>query len=120
MTALVSNERLCYSCTRVNVDCERGLRIMRHSHLTLCTLFAIVLLLGSSFAARADSVPRMSTDELMSRLGDAALTVLDVRADWDWNQSSEKISGAERVNPAVVGDWAGIYPKDRTLVLYCS
>jgi hypothetical protein len=94
--------------------------IMRHSHLALCALFAAVLLLGSSLAARADSVPRMSTEELKSRLGDAALTVLDVRADWDWNQSAEKITGAERVNPAAVDEWAGNYPKARTLVLYCS
>ncbi len=94
---------------------------MRHGSLAICAvLMAVALLLGSGFAARADSVPRMSTDELKSRLGDADLAVLDVRTDWDWNQSAEKIAGAKRVNPAAVEEWAGSYPKEGTLVLYCS
>ena len=94
---------------------------MRHGYLAICAVLVVVaLLLGSGLAARADSVPRMSTDELKSRLGDADLAVLDVRTDWDWNQSAEKIAGATRVNPAAVEEWAGSYPKERTLVLYCS
>jgi rhodanese-related sulfurtransferase len=94
---------------------------MRHIYRVLCAVsVAVVLLLGSGIAARADSVPRMSTDVLNSRLGEAGLTVLDVRTDWDWNQSAEKIAGAERVSPAAVEEWAGRFPKERTLVLYCS
>ena len=94
---------------------------MRHGYLAICAVLVVVaLLLGSGLAARADSVPRMSTDELKSRLGDADLAVLDVRTDWDWNQSAEKIAGATRVNPVAVEEWAGSYPKERTLVLYCS
>jgi rhodanese-related sulfurtransferase len=88
--------------------------------LIFIALIATVLFAVSAFAAGAESVPRMSTDELKSRLGDADLAVLDVRTDWDWNQSAEKIAGATHVNPAAVEDWAGSYPKERTLVLYCS
>ena len=94
---------------------------MRHGPLAICAVLVVVaLLLGSGFAVRADSVPRISTDELKSRLSDADLAVLDVRTDWDWNQSAEKIAGAKHVNSASVEEWAGSYPKGRTLVLYCS
>lgn len=97
------------------------IRVMRQGHLVICSVFVVAaLLFGLGCAAYADSVPRMSTDELKSRLGDADLAVLDVRTDWDWNQSAEKIAGAEHVNPSAVEEWAGSYPKERTLVLYCS
>jgi len=96
-------------------------RDMRHCRLAICAVLAVAaLLVGSEFTAYADNVPLMSTDELKSRLGDGDLTVLDVRSDWDWNQSAEKISGAERAKPGAAEEWVGKYPKDRTLVLYCS
>lgn len=83
-------------------------------------LIATALLLATAFAAGAASVPRMSTDELKSRLGEADLVVLDVRGSWDWDKAAEKIAGSERVNPAAAEQWAGNYPREKTLVLYCA
>jgi rhodanese-related sulfurtransferase len=83
-------------------------------------LIAAALLLATAFTASAATVPRMSTDELKSRLGEVDLVVLDVRGGWDWDQSGEKIAGAERVNPAAAEQWADNYPREKTLVLYCA
>ncbi len=80
-------------------------------------VLAGVVNLGMS--ARAE-VPRMPVEELQSRLGSADLVVLDVRSTRDWNASEEKIAGAVRENPARPQDWAGKYPKEATLVLYCT
>jgi rhodanese-related sulfurtransferase len=83
-------------------------------------LIAAALLLAAAFTAGAATVPRMSTDELKLRLGEVDLVVLDVRGNWDWDKSGEKIAGAERVNPAEAEQWAGNYPREKTLVLYCA
>ena len=94
---------------------------MGFRHLAISAVIVATALLFSPVAAVcAADVPRISTDELKSRLGDAELTVLDVRTGWDWNQAPEKIVGAVRVDPQSVQEWAGNYPKDRTLVLYCA
>lgn len=93
----------------------RSGRLMIH-----VVVVASLLLFGLLSAALAEDVPRMSTEELKGLLGDTDLTVLDVRTDWDWNQASEKIVGAQRAEPRTVQEWAGNYPKDRRLVLYCA
>jgi len=86
-------------------------------HVSIATL---LLLLAMSFAASADSVPRMSTDELNSHLGENAPLILDVRASRDWTGSTDKIIGAVRVDPGSVNQWAADFPKERAIVLYCA
>jgi rhodanese-related sulfurtransferase len=88
--------------------------------MTIVSLSAAMLLTATAFAADTESVPRMSTGELKSRLGEPGLLVLDVRGSWDWDSSNEKIPGSEHVNPTEVDQWAGHYPKEKTLVLYCA
>ena len=83
-------------------------------------LIAATLLLVTAFSASADNVPRMSTDELNARLGEADLTVLDVRGSWDWAPAEARIVGAHRVNPGAPAEWAGNYPMDNPIVLYCA
>ena len=94
------------------------MRIRRHVIQTV--LLAVILLLAAAFTASADNVPRMSTDELNARLGEADLTVLDVRGSWDWNPAEARIAGAQRVNPGTPAQWAGNYAKDKPVVLYCA
>jgi hypothetical protein len=65
-------------------------------------------------------VPRMSLDNLKSRLGDASVVVIDVRQPSDWDGSSVKIKGALREDPKNVSAWASKYSKDKTLVFYCA
>lgn len=65
-------------------------------------------------------IPRLTIDELKSRLGDPALVVIDVRSSADWNGSSIKIKGAVREVYANAAKWASKYDKDKTIVLYCA
>ncbi len=67
-------------------------------------------------------VPRMTREELKASLllGNPDLTVLDVRIAGEWGASREKIQGAIREDPEKVKSWADKYPKNKTLVLYCS
>jgi rhodanese-related sulfurtransferase len=94
---------------------------MRNKHLSLYTIIiTTVLLLAMCLTASAASVALMSTDELKSRLGDADLVVLDVRAGRDWHNSDKKIAGSERVKPGGANQWVINYPKDKEIVLYCA
>jgi hypothetical protein len=65
-------------------------------------------------------IPRMTIDELKSRLSDPSLVIIDVRASVDWNESSSKIKGAIRETYAAAEKWASKYDKNKTIVLYCA
>lgn len=80
--------------------------------LILTAMFAVI-------ACAADT-PRMTREELKAQLGNPDLIVLDVRRGGDWIDSDYKIKGAVREEPGQEQSWAGHYPKDKTLVLYCS
>lgn len=76
--------------------------------------------LGSTTAMTENSpVPRMTIEELKGMLGDPQVVVLDVRSKYDFDDSRSMIKGAVREDPARI-DWAQKYPKDKTLVLYCT
>jgi hypothetical protein len=68
----------------------------------------------------SDQVPRMSIDDLKHRLGSSDTVILDVRTGWSWSASNDKIAGAIREDPKQFSHWYDKYPKDKTLVLYCS
>lgn len=80
----------------------------------------LTCVLVTSFGAFAESVPRMTVDELKSRLGADDVVVLDVRSSRDWNASDTSITGAVRVSPNDVSQWAGDFPNQKTFVLYCT
>ncbi len=86
-------------------------------HLSFLT---ILFLFASSFVVVAASVPRISTDELKSHLGEDALLVLDVRSNRDWVGSAVKVVDAVRVDPGRVDQWASNYSKESKIVLYCA
>lgn len=79
-----------------------------------------VLLLVSSVSVFAVTVPRMSSDELKSHIGEEGVVILDVRANADWAATNDKITGAVRVAPGDVNQWADNYDKGKTIVLYCA
>ena len=83
-------------------------------------LLAAVFLLATSLLVSAANIPRMSTDDLKSRLGEPGLVVLDSRSGSDWERASQKIVGAVRVDPRETEKWAGDYSKEQTIVLYCN
>jgi rhodanese-related sulfurtransferase len=70
--------------------------------------------------ASADDVPRITKDELKSKLDDPNVVILDVIREEDWKLSERKIKGAVRESPEKWKSWAQKYGKDKTLVLYCS
>jgi hypothetical protein len=78
---------------------------------TLCMLGQLAI---------AAEVPRMTKEELKSKLDNPDVVIVDVRVGKDWKGSEFKIKGAVRGNPAEFSSWAEKYPKDKTLVLYCA
>src|SRR5690349_12145633 len=86
----------------------------------LLTLAAGVSFAGVGEKPAADVAPRMTIDELKARLGSADLAVIDVRAEGDWKESDLKIAGAVREDPTAPDKWAGKYPVEKTVVLYCA
>jgi len=67
-----------------------------------------------------DKVPRMTKEELKPLLGKPDVLVVDVRASGDWEKETLMIQGAIREDPMKVESWMEKYPKDKTLVFYCS
>ena len=81
------------------------------------TGLALFLAAGSAVAAGA---PRMTIEELNSRLGETELVVVDTRRAGDWSSSAAQIKGAVRRNPSAVAAWAEEYERGQTIVAYCA
>lgn len=79
-----------------------------------------MLLASALFAVAASDVQRISAEELNSRLGQADLTVIDVRTGGDWNNSDRMIATAIRSNPNDIAPLRSKLAKDQTIVLYCA
>lgn len=62
--------------------------------------------------------PRMSIEELLSRIDDPHTTVIDVRRGQ--NKAGTKIKGAVVHDPEHVHAWAETYDEEQVLVLYCA
>jgi rhodanese-related sulfurtransferase len=84
----------------------------------LALVAAAMLFCAPVFAA--DEAPRISKEEAKALLNDPNVVVLDARITPDWKKSDRKIKGAVRVDPLDVGAWAGNYPRDRKLIVYCA
>jgi hypothetical protein len=78
---------------------------------TLCMLAQLAI---------AAEVPRMTKNELNSKLDDPDVVIVDVRVGKDWKGSEFKIKGAVRGDKNNINAFAGKYPKDKTFVLYCA
>lgn len=84
-------------------------------------LFAFVLTGCLQNVSLAAKVPRMTKEELKSLLGNPDVIVVDVRIAAEWKRADLKIQGAVREDPEKdYKTWASKYPKDKTLVFYCS
>jgi rhodanese-related sulfurtransferase len=82
-------------------------------------LFAAVWMFSSPGFA-ADEAPRISKEEVNALLNDPSVALLDARLTPDWKKSDRKIKGAVRVDPLDVGVWAGNYPKNKKIIVYCA
>ena len=82
----------------------------------LCGTFQMALPMGAGIEA-----PRVSKEEVKAMLGNPDVVILDVRESQSWKDAKWKIQGAVREDPEKdVKTWAEKYPKDKTLILYCS
>ena len=90
-------------------------------------VFWLCLFLSSGMASTALGMgkgvepQRITQDQLFAMLGKPGVVILDVREGDSWEKSKLKIQGAVREDPEKdVKGWSERYPKDKTLVFYCS
>lgn len=94
---------------------------MKNERLRFFLGLGLLLLLALAGPAHGeDDISRISTEQLKGMLGNADLVILDGRIVKEWRKSDRKIAGALRVDPHDVSSWAGDYPKDKKIVVYCS
>lgn len=84
--------------------------------LWICLLFAGCLKNLSSDTG----APRITREEVKTLLGQSDVVILDVRLEEEWKKSEWKIRGAGHENPEAVKDWHSKYPKEKTIIFYCS
>ena len=63
---------------------------------------------------------RISVAQLKEMLGRNDVIIVDVRDPISWDKSDSKIRGAVRENPEELAAWINKFPKDKTIVFYCS
>jgi rhodanese-related sulfurtransferase len=71
-------------------------------------------------ATATDVAPRISLDDFRRRYeSNEPVTVLDARSAKAWDEATEKIQGAIRIDPDHFRPQAN-WPKDRLTVAYCT
>jgi rhodanese-related sulfurtransferase len=85
----------------------------------LILLFSLLLAGAIAYPAAAD-VPLITKEELKPLVDDPNIIILDVRRGKDWSSSEFKIKGAVHADPNDYKNWAGVYPKEKKIVLYCA
>jgi predicted sulfurtransferase len=94
---------------------------MKQSWTIIVFLVAFVLTGCLQNLALDAKVPRMTKEELKPLLGNPEVIILDVRVAGEWKRGTLKIQGAVHEDPEKdYKTWASKYPKDKTLVFYCS
>jgi rhodanese-related sulfurtransferase len=83
------------------------------------TVLLVLIALAYGFA-RADDGHTMTKEHLRSMLGKPDVIIIDVRTNYDWDNSKVKIPGAVREEGMKFGSWMNKYPKDKTIILYCA
>ncbi len=90
------------------------------NRLLIGTFIILLMVGGCTTLAKSTDAPRMTKEELKTKLDSPDLVIIDVRYGTDWTDSDLKIKGAIREDPSTVDSWASKYPKDRALVFYCA
>jgi len=94
------------------------------SAIQICILLTLVFTFGCHHRIKSikqvEHIPRITKAELKQKLGDPAVSIIDVRYSTNWKKSDRLIAGAVREEPMEVGAWIHKYPKDQMIVLYCD
>ncbi len=87
----------------------------------LCLFLSIGMASTALGMGKGVEPQRITKDQLFAMLGKPGVVILDVRVADAWEKSKLKIQGAVREDPEKdVKVWSEKYPKDKTLVFYCS
>lgn len=86
--------------------------------LVVAVLAGICAWQAPGVAAGGDDVPRMTKEELKSRLGSPEVVVLDVR--FGGENAPRRITGSVFEDPEKVSVWSPDYPKEKKIVIYCA
>lgn len=90
-------------------------RAVRTARAILTVLTFLPLLAVPAPAAEA---PRIDPAELKAMLGKPGVAIVDVRVEAA--TAATRIPGSVYRNPAEYAEWSKKYPRDITIVLYCS
>ena len=98
---------------------------MKRAVASILAVLAAVLFLAAFANAAMPSkkkafpdIPRITKEELMDKLADPEVIIIDVRPVQQWNSAKLKIVGAIHEDSVDIESWAEKYPKDKTIVLY--
>ena len=85
----------------------------------------IALMAGNQLGPPAASaasveVARISIERTKQMLANPDVVIIDVRTAKTWWRSAAKIENAVREEPGSLEGWAEKYPKDKTLIFYCT
>ena len=92
----------------------------RNMWLTILLVMGLAAVFAVASISVAETVPRMTKEELKGMLGSSDLVLVDVRRGKDWDASEFKIKGAVRKDPNGLDKWKGELSKEKTIVLYCA
>jgi hypothetical protein len=96
-------------------------KMKRASHYVLVVLIAgVVFFRVVSLALGFEDVSKMDKDELKALLDKPDVVIFDARTSSDWDKSDIKIKGAHRLDQNDVESVKTMYPKERTIVVYCA
>ncbi len=90
---------------------------MKKLFVSAFVLLSVVLFCGGAIG---QNVSRMTKEDLRAMLRNPDVFVIDVRLPQEWAGSEKKIRGAIREDPLAVDSWMSNFPKEKTLVFYCS
>jgi hypothetical protein len=98
---------------------------MKRVTVPILAIFVAVTFLAATAKAAKPSkkksfpdVPRITKEELMEKLKNPEVIILDVRPEQQWKGTKLKIVGAIHEDPMEIESWAVNFPKDKTIVLY--
>ena len=86
--------------------------------VALGLLFSVNPVIGASGAEKDPD--RITVAQLKEMFGRHDVIIVDVRDPISWDKSDSKIRGAVRENPENLAAWVNKYPKDKTIVFYCT
>jgi hypothetical protein len=98
----------------------KGEPMNKKTALTVAIAFITTAWIFSASGFAAEYAPRIAKEEVKALLNDPNVAILDARIGSDWKKSDKKIKGAVRIDPLDVGAWAGSYPKDKKIIVYCA